>query len=123
MLKILMSSKVCNENSYHFGIDLLKFLDADEINDIELDYICFSFSKHNSSFSCKQLYTILSSKKINCLQSDKIIKAFLINLEDYFYNEDVISHLFELMQNIDDKRIVLNALGKNNPGILTKLKI
>jgi NAD-dependent SIR2 family protein deacetylase len=123
MLKILMSSNVCAENSYHFGIDLLKFLDADEINDIEVDYICFSFSKHNSSFSCKQLYTILSSKKINCLQSDKIIKAFLINLEDYFYNEDEISHLLELMQNIDDKRIVLNALGKNNPGILTKLKI
>lgn len=123
MLKILMSNDVSDENSYHVGINLLKFLDADEINDIEVDYICFSFSKHNSSFSCKQLYTILSSKKFNYIQSDKIIKAFLINLEDYFYNEDEISHLFELMQNIDDKRIVLNALGKNNPGLLTKLKI
>lgn len=123
ILEVFLLNGRKNENIFHSGIDLLKFLNTDEINATEENFILFTFSGWNSSFLCEKLSNILESKRLLPEISDKIIKQFLTHLKDCFYNEDKIKKLFNLIKDKETKAIVLNSLGEINPALLTILKI
>ncbi|CCZ84974.1 uncharacterized protein BN742_01340 [Firmicutes bacterium CAG:631] len=123
MLEVFMFKGNKNENIFHCGIDLIKFLNADEINSVDENFILFTFSHSNSSFYCEKLSNIIKVKSLNYHVSDEFIKEFLVHLKDCFYNEDKIKNLFNMIQDKDTKTIVLNALGNINPSLLTILKV
>lgn len=123
ILEVFLLKGRKNENMFHIGIELLKFLNTDEINAIAENFILFTFSGWNSSFYCEKLSNIIESKRLSSEISDKIIKQFLINLKDCFYSEDKIKRLFTLIKDKETKVIVLNYLGEINPALFTTLKI
>ena len=120
ILSTLMENGKKNEGLYGIGIKILDFFDPYEINPVRLDFVKFAFSFKNSSFKCGKLTDILNKKDFSEKVKNIVSKAFLMKLDDCFFNEDEICKLFNLVGN-DSKTEVMNSLGNTNPELLLKL--
>ena len=123
LLELITEKKKSTDMMYMCGLKLLRLLKVDELTKIHEKFILFSFSNKNSSFSCNELLNIINSKKLDTNLNDQLIKQFLTNLDDCFYNLNEIKSLFDKIQGDDIKKIVLNSLDKINPGLLIELTI
>ena len=123
ILEIIMLHEIHDDTFFHCGIALLKFLNEDEINLIEEKFIISSFSYRNSSFYCKKLFEVLSSKKLDKKILDKFVRAFLLHLKDSYYDTNEIKKLFDLIQSKEIKTVIINTLGNINPHLLNILKV
>ena len=109
----------------HCAVELYKLANIFSGYDYYVEALVSLFGSQNNGYYASELLLELNNNSLTPSENEKIIFAYLENLEDhYFYVDEIINLINGISWSSDNVKLeIINKLGKSNPIFLSKFDI